>query len=76
VEETPATIALRRWRRERAKADGVPAYVVMHDSTLVALARLNPSSKSDLLSVPGIGPARLDRYGDEVLTALAAADAA
>jgi len=70
--ETPAVKALRAWRLERAKADGVPAYVVFHDSTLVAIAELRPSSRADLAGVPGIGPAKLERYGDDVLAALAA----
>ncbi len=76
VEDTPTTNALRQWRRERAKEDGVPAYVVMHDTTLVALAELRPSTKHELASVPGIGPAKLDRYGDDLLATLAAAEAA
>ena len=76
VEETPAVAALRSWRRERARADGVPAYVVMHDSTLSVIATRRPRSRAELASVPGIGPAKLDRYGDDVLAALAAAPAA
>jgi DNA helicase-2/ATP-dependent DNA helicase PcrA len=76
LEETPTTSALRRWRRERAQEDGVPAYVVMHDTTLVAIAERRPSTKADLASVPGIGPAKLDRYGDDLLATLAASQAA
>jgi DNA helicase-2/ATP-dependent DNA helicase PcrA len=58
---------LRQWRLERSKADGVPAYVVFHDSTLAQIADRKPRTRLDLLDVPGIGPAKLDRYGDEVL---------
>ena len=76
LEETPTTSALRRWRRERAQEDGVPAYVVMHDTTLVAIAELRPATKADLATVPGIGPAKLDRYGDDLLATLAASEAA
>ena len=65
--------ALRKWRLERAKADGVPAYVVFHDSTLAAIAAQLPSSRHELAEVPGIGPTKLDRYGDDVLAALRAA---
>jgi DNA helicase-2/ATP-dependent DNA helicase PcrA len=71
--ETATTSALRTWRRERAKADGVPAFVVLHDSTLAALADRRPRTSAELAAVPGIGPAKLDRYGDDLLAALAAA---
>jgi len=64
----PLFDALKRWRLERAKADGVPAYVVFHDSTLAEIAVRRPRSREDLHAVPGIGPAKLDRYADEVLT--------
>ena len=58
---------LKQWRMERAKADGVPAYVVFHDSTLAQIADRKPNTRLQLLDVPGIGPAKLERYGDEVL---------
>jgi DNA helicase-2/ATP-dependent DNA helicase PcrA len=59
--------ALAAWRRQRAQADAVPAYVVFHNTTLAAIAGAKPRSIGELASVPGIGPAKLDRYGDEVL---------
>jgi DNA helicase-2/ATP-dependent DNA helicase PcrA len=62
----PLFEALKRWRRERASADGVPAYVVFHDATLAAIADRRPVSERDLLAVPGVGPAKLDRYGEDV----------
>jgi DNA helicase-2/ATP-dependent DNA helicase PcrA len=64
----PLLDRLRKWRLERSKADGVPAYVVFHDATLAQIADRKPQSRLELLDVPGIGPAKLDRYGDEVLT--------
>lgn len=66
----PVFDALRRWRRDRAQRDGVPAYVVFHDSTLAEIASRRPRTLSDLRTVSGIGPAKLDRYGQEVLTVL------
>jgi DNA helicase II / ATP-dependent DNA helicase PcrA len=63
----PVADALRAWRRKRAEADGVPAYVVFNDRTLAALAERRPGSRGELLAVEGIGPAKLDRYGDELL---------
>jgi DNA helicase II / ATP-dependent DNA helicase PcrA len=67
----PVADALRAWRRKRAEADGVPAYVVFNDRTLAALAERRPRSRGELLAVDGIGPAKLDRYGDELLGLLA-----
>jgi len=71
---SPLAEKLRSWRRERAKADDVPAYVVFNDRTLEALADRRPRSRGELLAVDGIGPAKLDRYGDELLALLAAED--
>jgi DNA helicase-2/ATP-dependent DNA helicase PcrA len=73
LEDTPEVRALRKWRLERAKADGVPAYVVFHDSTLAAIAAQRPASRHELAEVPGIGPTKLERYGDDVIAALQAA---
>jgi DNA helicase-2/ATP-dependent DNA helicase PcrA len=58
---------LRDWRRRQAQAQGVPAYVVFNDKTLEALAALRPSTTEALLGVPGIGPAKLEAYGDELI---------
>jgi len=71
---SPLAEKLRAWRRERAKADDIPAYVVFNDRTLEALASRRPQSRGELLAVDGIGPAKLDRYGDELLALLAAED--
>jgi superfamily II DNA helicase RecQ len=72
VGDGPLFDRLRAWRRERAKADGVPAYVVFHDATLAAIADEAPSSRAALATVSGVGPAKLERYGDEVLSIVAA----
>jgi ATP-dependent DNA helicase RecQ len=61
---------LRRWRLETARAAGVPAYVVFHDSTLIAIAAARPSSLTDLLRVAGVGDSKLRKYGEEVLEVL------
>jgi DNA helicase-2/ATP-dependent DNA helicase PcrA len=63
--------ALRSWRLERSRADGVPAYVVAHDSVLAEIAARRPRSETQLARVPGIGPAKLDRYGTEILGVVA-----
>ncbi len=58
---------LRDWRLERAKADNVPPYVVFHDSVLHAIAEARPSSLGELSQIAGVGPAKLERYGPDVL---------
>jgi ATP-dependent DNA helicase RecQ len=64
---------LRAWRLERARADEVPAYVVLHDATLRELAAAKPENQRDLAAVKGFGPTKLERYGDDVLAVIAAA---
>ena len=71
VLETPLGTALRSWRLQRARQDGVPAYVVFTDRTLVELAERRPTTLIALSGIPGIGPAKLERYGDEMLDLLA-----
>src|SRR2546421_8449840 len=73
TELPPAFRTLKQWRLERSKADEVPAYVVFHNSTLEQIAERGPSTLSELAAVPGVGPTKLERYGEEVLAALAAA---
>jgi ATP-dependent DNA helicase RecQ len=77
--ETPADDGLferlRAWRRDRAQADSVPAYVVLHDRTLREVAAARPRSRADLAAVNGFGPTKLERYGDDVLTVVGAASA-
>ena len=67
--------ALRAWRLERSRTDGVPPYVVFHDRTLAEIAGRRPRSRGQLLSIDGVGPAKLERYADEVLAVLAAVPA-
>jgi DNA helicase-2/ATP-dependent DNA helicase PcrA len=71
LEQTPAVQALREWRLERARADEVPAYVVFNDRTLAELVARTPRTLAELAAVPGIGPAKLERYGAELLAQLA-----
>jgi len=63
---------LKEWRRKRARADGVPPYVVFHDATLAEIAEQRPRDWADLAAISGVGPAKLERYADEVLAILAA----
>ena len=58
---------LKEWRRKRAQADDVPAYVVFHDRTLAEIADRKPRDSADLAAISGVGPAKLERYADEIL---------
>jgi len=61
---------LRTWRAATAKEQGVPAYVIFHDSTLKEIAMTAPSSLAELGKVSGIGETKLARYGQQVLDVL------
>ncbi len=58
---------LRQWRSMQAKERAVPAYVVFTDATMIAIAEQLPSDLESLAGIPGIGPAKLDLYGEALL---------
>src|SRR5690606_20350186 len=62
--------ALRAWRLARARAEAVPPYVVASDRTLRDVARQRPRDRADLERCHGIGPAKAERYGAELLAVL------
>jgi ATP-dependent DNA helicase RecQ len=70
----PLFEALREARRALAAEAGVPPYVIFHDSTLREIAAARPASLSELSRISGVGQIKLDRYGDAMLAAVAAAD--
>ncbi len=59
--------ALKAWRAQAARAAGVPAYVIFHDTTLAAVAELRPRTREALIGVPGLGPVKVERYGPALL---------
>ena len=59
--------ALKAWRLEQAKLQGVPAYVILHDRALAAIAEARPASLTELSRIGGIGAAKLDRYGAAIV---------
>jgi ATP-dependent DNA helicase RecQ len=61
---------LKAWRSATARERGVPAYVVFHDRTLAELAAARPASRGALAQVKGVGPAKLEAYGDALLALL------
>jgi DNA helicase-2/ATP-dependent DNA helicase PcrA len=74
VEPTAAAAAaeraLREWRSAVAKREAVPAYVVLNDKELIGLASVLPRTLAELADCRGIGPLRLERWGDEILAVL------
>ncbi len=72
-EDCPATYdeelyeQLRAWRTEQATEQGKPAYVIFTDATLQSIAEVKPADPDALAKVPGIGPAKLEKYADSVL---------
>jgi RecQ family ATP-dependent DNA helicase len=58
---------IREWRAAEAKRLQVPAYVVLHDRTLAALAHARPSNPRELLAIDGVGPAKVERFGEQLL---------
>ena len=63
--------ALKAWRSAAAQASGVPAHVIFHDATLAAVAEARPTTRAELLALPGLGPVKAERYGDTLLAVLA-----
>ncbi len=66
--------ALREWRSEAAKRASVPAYVVLNDRELVGIAACRPTTLAELTRCKGMGPMRLERWGDELLAVLEGVD--
>jgi ATP-dependent DNA helicase RecQ len=58
---------LRAWRSEVARKRGVPAYVVLHDSTIDGIATSRPATLNQLRNIAGIGDKKLEHYGDELI---------
>jgi DNA helicase-2/ATP-dependent DNA helicase PcrA len=67
---SPAEEALRKWRRAAAARDRVRPFTILSDRQLVEIARRDPKSLVQLARCPGIGPVRLERWGDEMVAAL------
>ena len=62
---------LREWRLKESVSASVPAFVVFTDATLMAIAEAAPHDLDELAALPGVGPAKLERYGDAVLEIVA-----
>jgi ATP-dependent DNA helicase RecQ len=71
----PLFEALRAWRAEQAKRQGVPAYIVFGDATLRGVAASRPGSLDELAQISGVGAKKLETYGEDVLAVVAASAA-
>ncbi|MBN1993727.1 MAG: RecQ family ATP-dependent DNA helicase [Anaerolineae bacterium] len=63
--------ALRAWRTEQAKTQGVPPYVVFSNKVLEAIAARQPATLEQMAGILGVGPAKLEQYGEAVLALIA-----
>ncbi|GGX03433.1 ATP-dependent DNA helicase RecQ [Streptomyces chryseus] len=72
AEAVPVFEALRAWRAEQAREQGVPAYVIFHDATLREIATVRPGSVAELGGIAGLGEKKLATYGEGVLEVLGA----
>src|SRR5258708_936897 len=61
---------MREWRRAVAQRQGVPAYIVLHDTSLEELCRRQPASLAELLRISGNGERKAELYGQQIFTAL------
>ncbi|MEM7083188.1 MAG: DNA helicase RecQ [Pseudomonadota bacterium] len=62
--------ALRACRKDLASEQGVPPYVIFHDTTLASMAALKPVTKQQLLTVSGVGQSKLDRFGQAFISVI------
>ncbi|TCS72923.1 ATP-dependent DNA helicase RecQ [Sulfuritortus calidifontis] len=71
TKDQPLFDALRTWRLDKAREQGVPAYVILHDKTLRQLASLRPDDDAALAEISGLGAAKREHYGEELLELIA-----
>jgi ATP-dependent DNA helicase RecQ len=64
---SPLFEALRGWRKERAALEGVPPFMLFFDATIREIANVQPRTADQLLTIKGIGAAKADKYGEELL---------
>jgi ATP-dependent DNA helicase RecQ len=65
--DSPLLQSLKDWRRERARQDEVPAFVIFHDSVLLEISSARPRTLAALSRIKGIGESKMNRYGEEIL---------
>lgn len=73
-DQTALADRIRAWRLDWAKANDVPAFLVFSDKTLRALVSRRPATPAELNAVSGIGPRKIEQFGNALLAALAAGE--
>ena len=68
IPDTALARELKSWRFERAKEIGKPAFVVFSNAALAWIAHLRPTTLTELMEVPGVGPSKLNAYGEEIVS--------
>jgi len=68
--ESDKLARLKMWRREISQKLNLPAYIIMHDSTLMEIVEMNPIDIEDLRNIRGMGHAKIERYGKEIMDVL------
>ena len=68
IPDTALAQELKTWRFERAKEIGKPAFFVLSNAVLAGISHLRPTTLTDLMEVPGIGPSKLNAYGEEIVS--------
>jgi ATP-dependent DNA helicase RecQ len=69
-QDIPIFNQMRDWRAEKAKDDGVPPYVIFTNKQLARIVKAKPNSLADLARVEGLGKAKLEKYGEAILSML------
>lgn len=69
-EETIIYDKLKNWRAEKAKESQLPPYIIFHNAHLVAIAKHKPSNFEDLENIKGLGKAKIEKYGVEIIEVL------
>lgn len=68
IPDTALAQELKTWRFERAKEIGKPAFVVFSNAVLAGISHLRPTTLTELMEVPGVGPSKLNAYGEEIVS--------
>ena len=63
--------ALRAWRLEKAREEKVSPFIVAYDTVIAEIAERRPQNETELLAVAGIGPGKVDKYGEDILAIVA-----
>ena len=70
--ETGLATALRRWTHEEGERRSLPAYMVLHNQTIAAIARKRPTTFQELALIPGMGEVKIAKYGNAILELVSA----